>query len=138
MAPHTRVDTPARGPTLGASSEGSSGRELRNPPRPETQDGQRGNPLNLIRVMPAKGQDIASLDRIRAAFRHRLSRFGQSSLYPCIATSLKWEQANAHAYLRLRARDPEGHDRSAAGLTQGLCQARRRARPTRAGARDHA
>src|SRR5215510_343156 len=37
QCPHTRVDTPAQGPTLGVRSEGSSGRELRNPPRPENQ-----------------------------------------------------------------------------------------------------
>jgi hypothetical protein len=81
------VDTPAQGPTLGVRSEGSSGRELRNPPRPESHNGQRGNPLNLIRVMPAKGQDNfrATLDRIRSLIRaasRRLGRRGIASLRP--------------------------------------------------------
>jgi hypothetical protein len=36
--------------------------------------------LNLIRVMPAKGQDIASLNRIRAAFCRRPNRIGHALL----------------------------------------------------------
>src|SRR5262249_11374502 len=39
-------------------SEGSSGRELRDRPPQNNRTRHCGYPLNLIRVMPAKGQDI--------------------------------------------------------------------------------
>jgi hypothetical protein len=51
-----RVDTRPGGPTLASVPRGAPVKELRDPP-----NRYRGNPLNLIRVMPAKGQDMATI-----------------------------------------------------------------------------
>src|SRR5262249_12509854 len=51
-----RVDTRPGGPTLASVPRGAPVKELRDPP-----DRYRGDPLNLIRVMPAKGQDMTTV-----------------------------------------------------------------------------
>ena len=65
-----RVDTRPDGPTLAGVPRGAPVKELRDPP-----NRYRGNPLNLIRVMPAKGQDMATVasPRFSQAYLNRIA-----------------------------------------------------------------